>query len=159
MPYYSASDLVTILPAIGTVTGSSNPITIGEVASAVERVSAQLDGAAARAGYSVPIPSTATTAWRQMEQHTIEGAGCFVLRSFFPNIGGPGDNTSLSGEYCQAFRDALAAIGDGTEVLIGAPEDTTEGARLLARSFSTSKSSASEAYRMASPVIDLGGYF
>lgn len=137
MPYVSATDLVGLLPGMPTITASSTPLTMGEVGSITARISAELDGAAAAAGYAVPVSTTATTAYLQMEDANVLGAGWRVLGRIYPNLGGPSDKMKLATEYRDAYRDFLKALRAGTAILVGAGEETGTGARELPRYTST----------------------
>jgi hypothetical protein len=134
MGYVSATELAIVLPAIvGTITGSSVPLTIGEVATVVEQIAAELDSAAA-GHYSVPIPSTATSAFEQMQLLNIRGAAWMTLRTIFPRDSE--GQSALADDYRDAYMMPLKALRDGDLVLIGAT-DTSTG-RELPRSYSTS---------------------
>lgn len=138
MPYITASEFVLTLPNdVGTITGSSRPMTIDEVATICERVSDELNGAAAGAGYVTPIPTTATQAYAQMVLYNLYGAACFTLKTIFPG-GAPGGEMLLANDYCAQYQNTLAMLIDGKVPLIGAPTDPTEGTRVLPRSLSVS---------------------
>lgn len=158
MVYLAATELTAMLPRqVGTITGSSFPLTIDEVATIIGRVSAELDGAAGAAGYAVPVPATAAQAYAQMQEYTEQGAGWRVLRRIFP---GGGDSAShpLANDLRDAYNATLKALREGTIILIGAGSDASETARELPRSFQTSNSgTAVEAY--ASPMFDLTGWW
>lgn len=133
MPYIGATELGGFLPnAVPTLTGSSRPFTMGEVATIIERVSVELDGAAAVSGYLVPIPTTATAAYGQMAMYTTWGAGCQILRVLFP--GGVGAEMPLAQDYCNDYQNVLERLRTNLVVLEGAPTDTSEGNRTLPRS-------------------------
>lgn len=152
MAYISASEFVLLLPrSVGTITGSSNPITISEVATIIERVSVMVDGAAAAAGYSVPVPSSATSAFAQMQEIVANGAGWKVLRAIFPNQGGANDKLAVAGEYRDAYNDQVKALREGNLALVGASNDTGETSRLLPRGYLTSNPGATDA--AATPMI------
>jgi len=141
MAYIGATELGGLLPnAVPTFTGSSTPLTSGEVATICERISVELDAAAAAAGYTVPITSTATQAYAQMALYNSWGAACLTLRTIFP--GGQTAEMPLAQNYCDAFAAVIDRLRASTEVLIGAPGDTSEGTRELARSLSTSDPTA-----------------
>jgi hypothetical protein len=158
MVYLVASELTAMLPRqVGTITGSSFPLTIDEVGTIIARVSAELDGAAGAAGYAIPVPTTATQAYAQMQEYTEQGAGWRVLRRIFP---GGGDSAShpLASDLRDAYNATLKALREGTLILIGAGAAAGEDARELPRSFQTSNSgTAVEAY--ASPMVDLHSYW
>ena len=143
MPYITASELTVALPQNITITPTSLPLTQGEVGSLIAEVCAELDSAAAAAGYAVPIDPTATVAYAQMQRWTRQGAGAAVLGVLFPNMGGPGGQTTLADQYRAAYQAALLALRKGDLPLVGAGEDTGSGGRELPRSFSTSNPGAS----------------
>lgn len=133
MAYIGATELSGFLPnAVGTLTASSRPFTIGEVATIIERVSVELDGAAALSGYITPIPTTATAAYGQMAMYNTWGAGCQILRVIFP--GGQGAEMPLAQDYCSDYQAVLQRLRDNLELLTGAPTDTSEANRVLPRS-------------------------
>lgn len=135
MAYIGATELSGLLPnAVPTLTGSSRPLNMGEVATICERVSVELDTAAAISGYITPIPTTATQAYGQMALYNSWGAACRVLQLVFP--GGQTAEMPLAQDYCTDFRNVLDRIRQNTEVLIGAPQDESETTRQLARSLS-----------------------
>lgn len=142
MPYISASEIALTFPnVVGTVTGSSRPMTIDEVATVAERISDELNAAAAAAGYLVPIPTTATQAYAQMALWTLYGANCRTLRTIFPG-GAPGGELLLANDYCTQYQAVLANLMDGSMILPGAPPDPSEANRVLARSLSVSDPTA-----------------
>lgn len=142
MPYLGATQLAAALPGVGTITGSSVPLTLGEVGTIIARVSGELDAAAAAAGYAVPLAPPASggpsDAWALLEALTEYGAGWKVLRTVFPNMGGQSDRVSLAAEYRDAYMAALKMIRDGSTVLVGAGLSSTS--RQLPRSYWTSNS-------------------
>ena len=157
MPYLVASEYGGQLPGVATFTGSSTPLSLGEVATIIARVSAEIDGAAAAAGYAVPIAPPAsggpTAAYAQLETIAEYGAGWKILRGVFPNMGGPGDKNSLATEYKQAYQDALKALRDGKLALVGAAETSGTEGRELARSFETTHGTIDG--HAASPMMSL----
>ena len=144
-PYVSASELTVILPQNVIISGSSIPLTLGEVGTIIAQVSAELDGAAAQNGYLVPLPPPAsggaTEGYALMQRWTQMGAAAQILGIIFPNIGGPGSQNNLAAVYQQAYDDALKGLRGGW-ILPGAATDTTETNRELPRSFETSNSTA-----------------
>lgn len=133
MAYIGATELSGLLPnAVPTITASSRPLTIAEVATICERVSVELDTAAAVAGYVTPIPTTATQAYGQMALYTSWGAACRTLQIIFP--GGPAAEMPLAADYCNDYRAVLDRLRAKQEILVGAPPDDTESSRQLARS-------------------------
>src|SRR5690349_1915335 len=104
MTYVGATDLVGLLPAMPTITASSVPLTMTEVAGIIGRIEANVEGAAAAAGYTVPIPTTATGAFSQVQDAVVQGAGWRVHRRLYPNMGGPADKSSLAAEMRDAYN-------------------------------------------------------
>jgi hypothetical protein len=145
--YFGATEL--ILPAhvnIGTVVTQSVPLTWAIVGSIITEVSAELDGAAAAAGYAVPVTSPAsggpTVGYGQMVGIAKKGVAARVLGNIFPNLPGAGSKASLVDEYRKEYQAALDAIRGGKLPIVGAAADTSDGGRLLPRSFSTSNTCA-----------------
>jgi len=142
MAYIGATELSLLLPnAVATLTGSSRPLNMGEVATIIERVSVELDTAAAVAGYLTPIPTTATAAYGQMALYTSWGAACRTLQVIFPG-GGNSAEMPLAQDYCNDFRAVLDRLRASDEILVGAPPDPSEAGRELARSLSISDPTA-----------------
>lgn len=137
MAYLVASIFTTALPrVVGTITASSTPLNLSEVATVIERISVEVDAAAAGGGYDVPVSSTATSAYAVMQNIVEEGAAWKVLRTYFPDQGGPRDQASLAAEYRDSYLDHLKLLREGELVLIGAGQSSTQGP-VLPRSFST----------------------
>jgi hypothetical protein len=141
--YFGATELV--LPAhvrIGTVVSDSVPITYQIVGSMIYEVCAELDGAAAAAGYAVPVVSPAsggpTVGYGQMVGLAKKGVAARVLGNIFPNLPGAGTKVSLVDEYRKEYQDALDAIRKGELPIVGATIDVSGGGRQLPRSYSTS---------------------
>ena len=147
MPYLVASTFAAILPGnAGTITASSTPLTLSEVATIIERISVEIDGAAAVGGYAVPInASLATAAYSQVQNITEEGAAWKTLRTIFPDQGGPQDKSSLAAEYRDAYLMHLDQLRKGELLLVGAGELTDDTSVVLPRSFSTSQGNAGTA--------------
>ena len=141
-PYVSATELTLILPPNVSIGTNTSPLALGEVGSMIAEISAELDAAAAGAGYGVPIPTGATMAWSQMQRYTKQGAAAQVLKTIFPNLGGPGGKANLADDYWAAYQAALKAIRKGEIVFVGAGADAGGGGRELPRSYSTSNSGA-----------------
>lgn len=152
MPYLAATELTLLLPAGPSIGASTKPLTLGETGSIIAEISAELDGAAAKSGYAVPIPSSVEQAWGQMQHWTRMGAGAQVLGIIFPNLGGPGGQATLAKTYREAYDAALKMLRKGEVVLVGAPEDTTGEGRELPRSYSTSNPMATVGVE---PTIDM----
>lgn len=146
MAYLSATgaELNGMLPAKLHVTATSTP-DYTAAQSFINGISAELDSAAAKAGYVTPISSTASYAYGLMQNFVGYGAAWRVLSVMMPNQGGPKDKVALSEQYHDAYVTALAGLRDGSISLIGAPEEgggTNQG-RLLPRSYFTSNPNAS----------------
>lgn len=141
-PYIGATELSGLLPnAVPTLTASSRPLTIGEVATICERVSVELDSAAAVAGYAVPVSTTATQAYAQMALYNAWGAACMTLKLIFPG-GGQSSEMPLADDYCANYAAVLERLRDDKEILIGAADDPSDSSRILARSLSVSDPTA-----------------
>lgn len=138
MPYLGATELTAILPQNVLIDASTSPLNLGEVATIIYEIGAELDGAAAARGYTVPIPTTAAEAYALMQSWTKLGAGWRALRIIFPNPTGQAGSNSLASDYRDAYRAALASLKKGEVALVGAPDDTGVTSRELPRSFSTS---------------------
>lgn len=142
MAYIGATELTGLLPnAVPTLTGSSRPLNMGAIATICERVSVELDTAAAIAGYVTPIPTTATQAYGQMALYNSWGAACRTLQLIFPG-GGNSSEMPLAQDYCNDFRAVLDRLREKQEILVGAPFDDTETSRELARALSISDPAA-----------------
>lgn len=146
MAYVGASELVTFMPQNLTFTASSSPLTLGEVDVILGEISAELDAAAARGGYLVPLAPAAsggaTEAYQVMQRWTKLGAGAQVMGIIFPNLGGPGATNTLARDYLNAYNAALVGLAAGKIAIPGAPTDTGEISRELPRSWSTSNTGA-----------------
>jgi hypothetical protein len=136
--YLTATELIVLLPAGPSIGASTRPVNVGETGSVIAEIEAELDGAAAKAGYAVPISTSATVAFAQMQHWARMGAGAAVLDIIFPSISGPGGGVTVADHYRQAYQDALRALRRGETVLIGAAEDPSGAGRELPRSYSTS---------------------
>jgi len=150
--YLQASELTLLLPAGPSIGANTAPLTLGETGSIIAEISAELDGAAAKAGYVVPVSSAATSAFAQMQHWCRLGAGAQVLGIIYPNLGGPGGQVTLASSYQAAYQAALAMLRKGDVLLVGAPEDTTGAGREFPRSYSTSNPTATVG---VSPTIDM----
>jgi len=140
--YLAATELTLLLPAGPSIGTNTAPLTLGETGSIIAEISAELDGAAAKAGYAVPVSSTATSAFAQMQHWCRLGAGAQVLGIIYPNLGGPGGQVTLAKTYQDAYQAALAMLRKGDVILVGAAEDATGEGREFPRSYSTSNPAA-----------------
>lgn len=143
MAYISATELTQFLPQNVNITPTSAPLTDVEVLTIIGEISAELDSAAAAAGYAVPLtpPASggASSAFLQMQRWTKMGAGWQVLGIIFPSLpGAAGGGNSLASDYRDAYQAALLALRKGETPLVGAPTDESGGGRELPRSYSTS---------------------
>src|SRR5579859_4993356 len=126
--YCTLNDVALSYPV--PLTASSRPAT-GQVASLISAMSAELEAAAAYAGYAVPIATTATQAIAQLQEYTVRGVLWRALRITFPSLGGAADHEIGISEYRDAYNTALTEIRDGQLPLIGAALDATDTDRLL----------------------------
>jgi hypothetical protein len=155
--YLAATELSLLLPAGPSIGASTAPLTLGETGSIIAEIEAELDGAAAKAGYAVPVSSVATSAYAQMQLWTRLGAGAQVLGIIYPNLGrGGGGAMPLAQTYREAYEAALKMLRKGEIVLVGAGEDTSGAGRELPRSYSTSNPAATVGVE---PQIDMDRVF
>lgn len=153
MAYIGATELTLVLPAGISIGTNTSPLTLGEVASVIVEISAELDAAAAARGYVVPVGTSATSAYAQMQRWAKLGAGAQILGVLFPNLPGQtGGRTTLASEYRQSYQDALKALRKGDIPLVGATEDATSTVRELPRSYSSSNPVATVGVE---PTIDM----
>lgn len=141
--YFSATELV--LPAHASIGASTVPMNYGNVASMIVEVDAELNAAAAAAGYLVPVvapPSGPTIGFAQMVSYAKKGVAARVLGNFFPKLPGPGAQSSIVDEYRKEYLAALDSIRNGDTPLVGVPHDASGAGRELPRSYSTSNSTA-----------------
>lgn len=137
MAYYTQTgDLQAAMPAGFTITASSVPQNLADVASTIFRYEGEVDGFVAAAGYAVPVSTAATYAYATLQQAVTNGAAAWVLGILYPTMGGPSDKTSLAATYRQAYLDFQKAISSGKLALVGAaPSGDTEGSgRVLPQS-------------------------
>lgn len=141
MAYLSATlgELDYLLPGRLEVTASSTP-GIPAAQTIINGISAEIDGAIAQAGYTVPVSSTASYAFGLLQNYAALGAAWRVLSVMMPNQGGPKDQVVLASQYRDAYERALEQLRTGAIVLTGAPrdDDGASGGRILPRSYSTS---------------------
>jgi hypothetical protein len=144
MGYLAATELNPNLPSRFHVTASGPGPNLTEALVMINGISAELNAAAAQAGYTVPIPTTSPGAYSLLQQYTAYGAGWRVLSVQMPNQGGPKDHEVLSSTYRDAYMSALQGLREGVIVLSDAPQDSsgTSGGRILPRSYSTSNAGA-----------------
>lgn len=155
MAYIGATELTTILPPAITITGSSTPLTLDEVATVCAEVSAELNAAAAQAGYDVPIATT-VEAYAQMARYAKIGVGAVVVGIYAPNVPATaGGRSTLAETYAARFEKILEQIRKGQLVLVGAGSDSGGDARELPRSYETSNPAAVRGG--ASPALSVQG--
>lgn len=155
MAYIGATELTTILPPAIQITGSSIPLTLDEVGTVCAEVSAELNAAAAQAGYEVPV-STAVDAYAQMARYAKIGVGAVVIGIYAPNVpAASGGRTTLAETYAARFEKILERIRKGELVLVGAGSSSGGDARELPRSFETSNPAAARGG--ASPALSVQG--
>lgn len=131
MGYWYASDLAQYVVQPGqrgtyTITGSSVPVNATQFQEIIEEVSGAFDQAAAKAGYLVPIPTSATQAWLVAKRVVRNGAIADALRIIYT-----GPDQKYVDKYEMLFQNALVAIAAGDRPLPGAPNDTGSGNRLF----------------------------
>lgn len=159
--YIGATELTLILPAGVSIGTNTSPFTIGEAASVIVEISAELDAAAAAAGYAIPIAPPAsggpTVGYAQMVGLAKKGVGAVILRTLFPNVGNaPGGRSTLADQYAKAYDDALKMLRKGELPIVGAGGDTSGTGRELPRSYSTTNPNATAGVL---PTIDLDSVF
>lgn len=129
MGYWAASDLAqyVVRPNLASVliTASSVPINLTLFQEFINERSGEFDQAAARSGYLVPVPSTATQGFLVAKRVVRDGAIADVLRTW------PSGDPKASDRFQAAYDAALKAIEQGDRPLPNAPADPTGGGRLL----------------------------
>lgn len=156
--YVGATEVTLVLPAPVTITGTSSPLTLGEVASAIQRFGARVNVAAAGAGYAVPISPSALDAYSMVQDAVIQGVAGWIMGIYGPNVpAGPGSQTTLAGQFTQAYRDFLEQLRDGDILLPDVGRDTD--GRQLPRSFETTNTAAAASVGGASPLISVKQVF
>jgi hypothetical protein len=149
--YLGATELY--LPANVSIGTDTSPLSLGRVASIIEMVSAEVDAAAAGAGYVIPIPTTATTAWLLVRRAVADGAAWRALTVVYPGMGGPGDRASIASEYRGQYLAFLRGLSAGELKLPGIDADAGTGGRELPRSHTFSAATAVE--RGASALLSI----
>ena len=126
--YWSATDLAALLPRVGNqqaVTGSS-PVTITQFQTIVDLRSAEFDQAAAKAGYTVPIASSAS-GYMVAQRVVRDGASADVLRTIYT-----GPDNKVADRFQAAYDAALKAVAAGDMPILGAALDASDANRVLA---------------------------
>lgn len=123
--YWVASDLAqyVVRPNQGSVliTPSSIPINLDQFQEIIQEVSGVFDMAAFKAGYAVPIPTTAS-AFAAVKGIVRNGAVADVLRIVYT-----GPDPKYVDRFQAAFDNALKAVEAGDRPLPGAPGDAGDG--------------------------------
>lgn len=129
--YWRASDLAEMAPRPGglSILASQSGLSPTTFQTMIAIVSAEFDSAAAKAGYLIPIPSTATTGYLFAQGVVEDGA---LAQAFGRIYTGP--DSKFVDRYKLSFDVAIKAIGDGLLLIPGAPNDPGETGRLLVRS-------------------------
>lgn len=128
--YWAAATVVGLMPVaagVGSnlITPTSYPLDLADFQTIIDEVSAEFDQAAAKAGYSVPIPSTATSAYTSAQRIVRQGSFSEALRAFLTI------DPKRVDPYTTAYQAALKAVAGGDLPLPGAPYDPSATNRLL----------------------------
>lgn len=136
--YWAAATLAPLMPQPGIagpfgagqgsaiISASSFPLDLAGFQALIDQVSGEFDQAAARAGYVVPIPSTATSAYVVAQRVARQGAVSEAFRIIYT-----GPDQKFVDRYETAYQNALKAIEKGDRPLPGAPQDSSAKGRLL----------------------------
>lgn len=131
--YWSASALAAEFPqpvqGIEVVGASTNPVNFGGLSSYIDQNGAEFDSAAAKGGYAVPIPQTAS-AYPFVQMIVGMGARAQALEEIY------GPDSRIVVRLYAAYESALERIANGDLPLL-APRDTSETGRVLPRSGAT----------------------
>lgn len=156
--YVGATEVTLILPAPVSIGTNTGPLTLSEVASAIQRHGARVNIAAAGAGYAVPVSPSALDAYSMIQDAVIQGVAGWIMGIYGPNVpAGPGSKSTLAGQYTKAYEDFLAQLRDGKILLPDVGRDT-EG-RQLPRSFETTHAAAAASVGGASPLVSVKQVF
>lgn len=154
--YVGATEVTLILPAPVSIGTNTGPLTLSEVASAIQRYGARVNIAAAGAGYAVPVSPSALDAYSMIQDAVIQGVAGWIMGIYGPNVpAGPG--STLAGQFTKAYEDFLEQLRDGDILLPDVGRDT-EG-RQLPRSFETTNIAAAASVGGASPLISVKQVF
>lgn len=127
--YWAASDLAQYVtrPNLASVivTATSVPVNLTQFDEIILERSGEFDQAAAKAGYLVPVPSTATAGWSVAKRVVRDGATADLLRIW------PSGDPKAADRFQAAYDAALLAIQEGNRPLPGAPPDPSNSGRLL----------------------------
>ena len=128
--YWAASDLTQYVMRAGQASylihASSVPINFPQFQQIILDNSLRFDQAAAKAGYLVPIPSTASAAYGLAKAITRNGITADTLR-----IVNTGLDPKYADRYQTMFDQALKVIEVGDRPIQGAPPDPSSTNRLL----------------------------
>lgn len=127
MAYTDATQVTITLPRGITVTGSSVPISLTEVTDWITGVDAEINAAAAQAGYEVPIAATSSQSFSLLQMHSRERVQADILGVLSPGL-------PTAKQYRDAYDAFIRALRKGELPLVDAPSDTDGGARELPRS-------------------------
>lgn len=129
MGYWAASDLAQYVPqlqyGVDIVSPTSIPVNSVQFQAMIDLVSAEVDSAMARGGWTEPVPSTAT-AYAQLKLIVKQGAEAML----FDRI--PATQAKADA-YSKAYNVLLEQIRNGTYVFLGVTRDTGETGRALPR--------------------------
>jgi len=144
--YFGATEL--ILPAHVSVGTNTAPINFSAVGTIIYEIGAELDAAAAAAGYVVPVIPPAsggpTIGYGQMVGLAKKGVAARILGNIFPNLPGKAANAgNLVDDYRSEYQAALDQIRKGDLPIVGAGTSPGGEGRQLIRSYSTSNTGAS----------------
>lgn len=124
MGYWVATDLAQYLPqlVIGSylVTPTSNPVNASQFQAIINMKSAEFDQAAAKAGYAVPIPTTASQGWITAQNVVRSGAIAAALYQIYT-----GPDAKYIDRYETSFQMAIKAIAAGDMLIPNAPWDVS----------------------------------
>lgn len=130
MGYWVATDLAqyVVQPILGSaiVTATSSPINASQFQEIINEVSAEFDMAAAKAGYTTPIPTTASAGYLAAKAIVRDGAVADLLRIVYT-----GPDQKYVDRFQMAFDNALKMIESGDRPLPGAPADPGSDGRLF----------------------------
>lgn len=148
--YWAASDLAELAPRPGNMALLASALPLGATTfqTMIGLVSAGFDAAAAKVGKVVPIPTTATQAYLIAQNVVREGALAMAFERVYT-----GPDPKFIDRFKLAYDTAIAAIGNGTMVLPGAADDTSQSSRLLVRSNGV----ASRVFTASMGYTDAGG--
>jgi hypothetical protein len=145
VPYTDASALALFLPAVqgqSILTGSSYP-TLDQAATYIALISAELDGAALAAGYSVPIsPSSPERVASDDAVHARRRRRALPPYAPAAPSSGTNDFSNYASVLDQQYRVALNAIREGKILLVDAPRDGGSERPLARSNFTEDASTA-----------------